>query len=93
MARVSSDFSGAFSEVVKAHRLKRGLSLAGLAERCGLHQTYIGLWERGKRSPNLDTISALSVGLELSVSTLMADTEKLLKSPHRQPPKRIQHSE
>jgi len=50
--------SDSFSLVVKNPRKKK-MSRAALAELSGLHQTYIGLLERGERSPNLDTAKAM----------------------------------
>lgn len=50
---------------LRRHRLKAGLSQERLAELCDLHRTEIGLLERGKRSPRLDTLVVLARGLEL----------------------------
>jgi DNA-binding XRE family transcriptional regulator len=47
--------SDKFSKIVEKHRKAKGFSKSTLAEKAGLHQTYIGLLERGERSPNLDT--------------------------------------
>jgi transcriptional regulator with XRE-family HTH domain len=51
---------------LRRHRHKAGLSQESLAELCELHRTAIGLLERGKRSPRLDTLVALSRAMELS---------------------------
>jgi transcriptional regulator with XRE-family HTH domain len=51
--------SDAFAKVVEKHRKSRGFSKSKLAEKSGLHQTYIGLLERGQRSPNLDTANTI----------------------------------
>jgi DNA-binding XRE family transcriptional regulator len=58
MSRARLALSGFFSQVVKQHREAKGFSRAALAEKAGLHQTYISLLERGERSPNLDTAIA-----------------------------------
>ena len=63
MAQAQPVFSDAFSQVVKRHREKRALSRSALAEKSGLHQTYVGLLERGERSPNLDTAKAIADAL------------------------------
>lgn len=42
----------------------------------GLHQTYIGLLERRKRSPNLDTAQSIAKSLGLPLSQLIIEAEK-----------------
>ena len=76
MSRPQSEFSDAFSRVVKKHREAKSLSRAALAEKAGLHQTYIGLLEREERSPNLDTAKAIAKALGLTLSKLIAEAEK-----------------
>ena len=77
MAQAQTILSDAFSQVVKKHRVKRKLSRAALAEKSGLHQTYIGLLERGERSPNLDTAKAIAKALGLSLGKLIVEAERL----------------
>lgn len=71
--------SDAFSEIVKKYREIQGLSRAALAEKAGLHQTYIGLLERGERSPNLDTAKAIANALGTTLGKMVAEAEKPLK--------------
>ncbi|HEX3627047.1 MAG TPA: helix-turn-helix transcriptional regulator [Verrucomicrobiae bacterium] len=66
-----------FARSVQKHREAKGLSRAALAERAGLHQTYVGLLERGHRSPNLDTAKAIANALGLPLSRMIADSESL----------------
>ena len=62
--------------VVKRHSEKQDLSRAALAEMAGLHQTYIGLLEQEKRSPNLDTAKAIACALGISLAKLISEAEK-----------------
>jgi transcriptional regulator with XRE-family HTH domain len=43
-----------------------------LAERAGLHRTYIGDIERGARNLSLENIEKLSKALQISISDLFA---------------------
>jgi len=51
------------------------LSRQALAQRAGLHQTYIGMIERGLSNPSLDTANAIAEALEIPFSKLIAETE------------------
>lgn len=79
MAQAHSVLSDAFSQVVKRHREKRVLSRAALAEKSGLHQTYVDLLERGERSPNLDTAKAIADALNVPLGKLIAEAERSTK--------------
>lgn len=79
MAQVQPVLSDAFSRVVKKHREKRKLSRAALAQLSGLHQTYVGLLERGERSPNLDTAKAIANTLGISLSKMITEAEQMQK--------------
>ena len=69
-------FSDAFSDVVKQMREGRKLSRAALAKKAGLHQTYIGLLERGERSPNLDTAKAIADALGIPLAKMVTKAER-----------------
>ena len=83
MRQVPLTLSDAFSRVVARHREAGGLSRAALARLAGLHQTYIGLLERGERSPNLDTASAIALALGKSLEEMIAESAKLQKTARR----------
>ena len=63
--------------MVKKHREAKQRSRATLAEQAGLHQTYIGLLERGKRSPNLDTAKAIAKALGLTLTEMVEEAEEI----------------
>ncbi len=62
----------AFGRRVRERRLALGLSQEALAERSGLHRTYVGSVERGERNISLDNIHTLAGALDVSPATLVA---------------------
>jgi len=61
----------AFGKRLRTLRKIRGWSQEVLAEKAGLHPTYIGGIERGERNPSLINVVKLARGLSLPVSELM----------------------
>ena len=53
------------------------LSQEELAERAGLHRTYVGSVERGERNVALINVDRLARALGLSASELMSEAERL----------------
>jgi len=60
-----------FGDRVREARRDKGFSQEVLAERSGLHRTYIGTVERGERNPALVNLVRIADALELDVSSLM----------------------
>lgn len=60
---------------IKQLRTSLGLSQEQLAEKAGLHRTYVGAVERGERNVSLDNILAISRALGVLASTLLKDVE------------------
>jgi transcriptional regulator with XRE-family HTH domain len=60
---------------IRALREAKGISQEVLAERSGLHRTYIGGVERGLRNPSLKSLSRIAKGLGAAVIELF-QTEK-----------------
>lgn len=79
MSQAKPAISNAFAQVVQKHREKKGISRAVLAEMAGLHQTYIGLLERGTRRPNLDTAKAIADALGLTLVQMVDEAEKICR--------------
>lgn len=65
-----------FGRVVRRHREAAGVSQEALADRAGLHRTYISLLERGLRNPSLTVISKLARALDTSMIVLISDLER-----------------
>lgn len=64
------DLKHSLGAAIKSKRAELRLSQEDLAERAGLHRTYISDVERGARNLSLGSIEKLARALELSVSTL-----------------------
>lgn len=71
-----------FGSAVKGKRAELHISQEELADRAGLHRTYISDVERGARNLSLESIEKLATALELSVSGLFARAgDKLTPDP------------
>ena len=64
------DILKTFGENLRKTRKKVGFSQEKLAEKTGLHRTYISFLERGLRNPTLTTIYKLSVELDINITDL-----------------------
>jgi transcriptional regulator with XRE-family HTH domain len=56
---------------VKGLRAERHLSQATLAERAGMHRTYLSSIERGRRNVPLDTVCRLAWALGVDLRDLL----------------------
>jgi transcriptional regulator with XRE-family HTH domain len=56
---------------IRSERQKQGLSQESFADVCGLHRTAMGLLERGKSIPKLDTLLLVAAHLDMTVSELL----------------------
>lgn len=54
-------------------RCELGWSQEVMAERCGLHRTYVGAIERGERNVTLETLNELARALGVSAAELIAE--------------------
>lgn len=52
-------------------REQSGQSQDTLANRCGLHRTYVGAVERGERNPTVLSLARYAAGLGLTVADLV----------------------
>ncbi|MDY4171517.1 MAG: helix-turn-helix transcriptional regulator [Evtepia sp.] len=54
-------------------RLKRGYSQEALADRAGLHPTYIGQVERGEKNITVESLHKITTALEIPISAAFDD--------------------
>jgi transcriptional regulator with XRE-family HTH domain len=61
---------------LRAVRKKAGLSQEELAERAGIHRTYVSLLERNRKSPTLDVLFRVCRALRVRASVVIARVER-----------------
>lgn len=69
-----------FGTTVRQLREARGWSQEALAEHADLNRSYIGELERGQAIASLLTLAKLSLALGVSLSNLMAQTERIAQT-------------
>lgn len=67
------DIVKVFGANVKKYRSKIGLSQEALAEKSGLHRTYISAVERCRRSISLENIQRIADALEVETHWLFME--------------------
>lgn len=67
MGKLLTDFGAR----VRQQRLRRGLSQEALANKAGVHRTYIGMIERAEKNITLVNIQKIARALGLSIEELM----------------------
>lgn len=79
MPRQSSEspFLSALGMAIRLIRTEREMSQSLLAERSGIHPTWISHIESGRINPTAVNLARLSKGLGLKLSELIARSEEL----------------
>lgn len=65
-----------FGAVLRERREAAGISQEQLADRAGLHRTYVSLIERGKRTASIEVVRKFAKALGVSMAELIEATEK-----------------
>lgn len=65
------DIRKRFGARVRALREEKGWSQEELADRAGLHRTYISSVERGIRNPTITVIERIAIALEYRLEQLL----------------------
>jgi transcriptional regulator with XRE-family HTH domain len=67
---MKSDILVSFGQNVQKTRKRLGLSQEELAEKAGLHRTYIGMIERAEKNITLCNIEKIANALEIAIRDL-----------------------
>lgn len=70
-------FPQTFGACVRARREKLGLSQEDFADKAGIHRTYVSSIELGKVAVSIEVAAKLAEALEVPLSKLFRDVEKL----------------
>ena len=65
-----------FAVNVRRYRIQGGFSQEALAEKAGLHRTYISAVERERRNICIENIEAIALALEIEPYLLMMPISK-----------------
>ena len=72
---MQTDIMIRFGQAVRKIRRDQGISQEELAERCGLHRTYISDVELGKRNVSLENIERIAISLNRSLVELFLEVK------------------
>jgi len=72
---MQTDIMVRFGQAVRKIRRDQGISQEELAERCGLHRTYISDVELGKRNVSLENIERIAISLNKSLVELFLEVK------------------
>jgi transcriptional regulator with XRE-family HTH domain len=92
-----SSISKRFGAAVRNRRKAAGLSQETLAERAGLHPTYVSMVERAVRNPTLDVSAGIAEVLKVGLPKLVEEAQQQRMSSrreaiHRQKRERLRHT-
>ncbi|WP_226687231.1 helix-turn-helix domain-containing protein [Stutzerimonas stutzeri] len=65
-----------FAANVRATRIALGLSQEALAERAGVHRTYIGMLERSEKNVTIYNIERIALALNVEPAFLLTQTDR-----------------
>jgi len=70
------DITRALGRELRRERIQRGLTQETLADRAGLHRTYVSLIERGLRMPTVEILFRLAKALGTEPARLVRRLEE-----------------
>lgn len=63
-----------FAKNVRRVRQELGLSQEELAERAGVHRTYVGMLERSEKNVTIYNIERIAIALDVEPASLLTDS-------------------
>ena len=80
-----SDMSKALGLRIRNYRTQKGLSQDKLEELSGCHPTYIGQLERGEKNATIESVSKISIALNVPLSTLFEKIDNITSTEQNIP--------
>lgn len=68
---------GIFADNVRRQRLELGLSQEELAEKAGVHRTYVGMLERSEKNVTIYNIERIALALGVEPASLLSSPESV----------------
>lgn len=68
---MNTDIIEIIAKNIKKYRLEKGLSQEELADKAGLHRTYISLLERKKKNVSVKILEKIASALDIDIRTLL----------------------
>ncbi|MBV8860132.1 MAG: helix-turn-helix transcriptional regulator [Acidobacteria bacterium] len=72
----------ALGEIISRRRQGRNLSQEELADRAGIHRTYVSQIERGLKSPTLSILIKVAKALDTKASIILSELEREVDGVH-----------
>lgn len=76
---------GSFQNILKALRKSKGLTQDELAKRLEISRSTIGMYEKGAREPDFETLTLIADYFNVDVDFLLGRTNKTTYIPHAAP--------
>jgi transcriptional regulator with XRE-family HTH domain len=70
-----------FGRLLRSRREEAGLTQEALGHEAGLSRNYVGMLERGERTPTLTALRQLARALGTTMSSLIGELEEALAAP------------
>ena len=70
-----------FGRILRRRREKAGFTQEDLGHKAGLSRNYVGMLERGERTPTLTALRQLARALGTTMSSLIQELEGALAAP------------
>jgi transcriptional regulator with XRE-family HTH domain len=71
-------------QIISRRRQKCHLSQEELADRAGIHRTYVSQIERGLKSPTLVILMSIAKALDTKASAILSELERAVGGLHNQ---------
>jgi XRE family transcriptional regulator, regulator of sulfur utilization len=85
------DLRPALGARLKELRTQAGLSQEALAERAGMHWTYLSDLERGRQTPTMDLINRLARALGVTLAEFFSPLDQPYRLRFRKPRRDLRH--